>query len=316
MEIIRDKDYDAFRLTGEHPAFVALGIFDGVHRGHQQIVKTTVDLARSRGGQAIVYTFANHPAEVLAGRRVPPRLMSMERRLQVFEELGVDITVMPEFTLSLSQMPPEDFVQQVLLGKLRITHAVVGANYRFGHKRAGDASLLKEMGAVRSFGVTVIEPLNVEGEPISSTRIRNALATGDLSSANAMLGRPMEIDGVIIEGERRGRTLGIPTINLSVDDLCPLSDGVYATRTVLRNHPPLIGVGYIGRKPTFHGDVQPRILEVHLFDLDEDLYGQTAVVEVHKHLRTSERFGGAEELVAQIRRDIHAAREYFAQGSE
>lgn len=312
MEVIGPDSFKPYQLPPEVHPVVALGVFDGIHLGHRKVIRRAVEAARAAGCPSAVFSFCNHPAEIVRPDDAPARLTSLPRRLEIFESLSVDYAFVPLFTREFSQLPPEEFARRILVERLHASAAVVGENYRFGHQRRGDVTLLRELGADHGFRIEVVEPYLIDGEPVSSTRVRRALSEGKVEEAWTMLGRPFEISGTIIEGERRGRTLGIPTINLKAGERTPIADGVYSAITHLPDRVPVTGIGYVGRKPTFSGEAE-RLLEVNLFDFEDDVYGVEARVELHTRIRGSVRFNGPEALVRQIREDQKVAREYFAE---
>lgn len=315
MHVIDDESFRGFHMDCQRPVIGALGFFDGLHRGHVSVIGRAVEGARRAEGRSLVLTFENHPAEVLSPGQSPPRLMSVERRASLIEQLGVDVLVMPRFTLAFSRMSAEEFADRILRDKLALTGIVVGENFRFGFQRQGDRDFLMEWGARRGIEVVVLPPVMEDGAPVSSTRVRRLLKTGQMEEATHLLGRPFEVEGPVVMGEQRGRLLGIPTLNLEVNEQAPLVDGVYVTRTDVGGRKGLPGVGYVGRKPTFHGELHRRVLEVHLLDFEGDIYGQKARVEVLKWLRGSTRFENPRDLVEQIRQDIGIARSYVAEGT-
>lgn len=284
---------------------VTLGSFDGVHLGHQELIRRAQDRAQALGGHSCAYTFHPAPQDVLRPDNGIPRIQRLEDRLSRLLELGVDHVVVEPFDLEFARREASWFVQVVLLHRLRAREIVVGWDFRFGRNREGDADLI-----ARSSGLPVhqIEALCDGTEPISSSRIRRALAAGRVGAATALLGRPHEAVGEVVPGDGRGRTLGFPTANLRpLSSLLPMN-GVYAVRA--RMEEPrgdwLPGVANLGTRPTFSGS--ERRVEVHLLDYRADLYGRRLRVAFVQRLRDERRFAGAEDLRAQIDRDIAAAR--------
>jgi riboflavin kinase / FMN adenylyltransferase len=263
-----------------------------------------------------VVTFEPHPREVLTPDRAPPRLTPLRVKARVLVALGVDHLFALAFNHHLMSKSPEQFVHDVLAGGLGVRHVVVGFDFRFGHKRAGDADLLAALGDEYGFGVTRIEPVAWRGEVCSSSRIRAAVATGDVALARDLLGHPFLIEGRVIAGERRGRELGYPTANLRPGPrgLWP-ADGIYAVRAAWDPHQPVWydAVASLGVRPTFGGG--ERLLEVHVFDQDLDLYGQRLCCAFVARLRAEETFATIEELKAQMARDGAAARMALAAAS-
>jgi riboflavin kinase / FMN adenylyltransferase len=288
---------------------VAVGNFDGVHRGHQALVAQAVADARASKGTAVVLTFDPHPSRVLAPERAPATLMTLEQKAEWLFRLGVDRVAVLPFTPLLAAQPATEFAHRVLHGALQATTVVVGAAFRFGHGRAGDVALLRRLGRSLGFRVHGMRPVFHQGAPISSSRVREALARGDVAGAAEMIGRLFAIDGRVVQGVGRGRTLGIPTANLApLNEMLP-GNGVYACwlRVGGPGRPVWPAAANVGRRPTFGG--AETTVEAHVIGVDEDMYGQTARLAFQARLRPEETFPGAEALVAQIRRDVARARE-------
>ena len=290
-------------------SIVTTGTFDGVHRGHQAIVRYLVARAREVGGVPTVVTFDPHPREVLTGHAVP-LLTTLEERADALEALGVERFVVVPFSRDLSLLEPEDYVADVLVGQVGMREIVIGYDHRFGRKARGDRALLERLGPDLGFTVDVI-PEQIEGDvTVSSTEVRRLLAeTGDAARAAGLLGRPYRIVGTVARGAARGRQIGYPTANVQPTDPRKLVPrlGVYAVRAVLPDGAEAGGMMNVGRRPTFETD-GARTIEVHLFDLDRDLYGQRLAVDVVARLRDEQRFDGVDALVAQLGRDAAAAR--------
>jgi len=286
-----------------------IGVFDGVHLGHRAILERTIACARDLGRPAAALTFSVHPDRLLRGR-APRTLQSLEHRLQAMDELGLDGAVVLEFDARLRDRSAEEFVDLYLVRALAIRRLVLGHDTAIGQDRRGDASLLRELGGRLGFTVEVVGEVCIGGVPISSTTIRSALESGDLAAARAMLGRAPSVLGRVVEGARRGRTLGFPTANLDVREDCVPAAGVYAVlvREEARVHR---GVCNIGLRPTF--DAGPHVVvEVHLLGFSGDLYGRLLRVDFIERLRPEQRFADAAALRLQIARDIDAARASFA----
>ena len=299
-------------------SIVTTGTFDGVHHGHQAIVRYLVDRARHVGGAPTVVTFDPHPREVLTGTPVP-LLTTLDERADLLEALGVERFVVVPFSRDLSLLEPEDYVRDVLVGRVGTREIVVGYDHRFGRRARGDRALLEHLGEEHGFSVDVI-PAHVEGDvTVSSTEVRRLLAEdGDAARAATLLGRPYRIAGTVVRGDARGRTIGFPTANVapSSDRKLVPAVGVYAVRAALpggAGRPPEVrdGMMNVGRRPTFEADGATRV-EVHLFDTDADLYGRRLVVDVVARLRGERRFDGVDGLVAQLGRDRDAARAALA----
>jgi len=286
---------------------LTVGSFDGVHRGHQAVLAELARVARDRGLESAVITFDPHPLEIVNPAAAPRLLTLTEEKLEQLRAVVARVEVLP-FTAELASLGPEEFTRQVLLERFGMRQLVLGYDHGFGRERSGDVALLRRLGSDAGFGVDEVDAVRDDGQPISSTLIRTAVAHGDLSSAARWLGRPYSLRGVVTRGEGRGRTIGIPTINLPAPDprkLLP-PDGVYAARVVWR------GTRYDammnqGPRPTF--GVAERGLEAHLFDFTGELYGETVTVEWVRRLRDVQRFPSRDALVAQLARDARAARD-------
>jgi riboflavin kinase / FMN adenylyltransferase len=296
----------------EEGSAVAIGVFDGVHLGHQQVVAEARRLAAERRARSAVVTFDRHPAAVVRPESAPKLLTDLDQRLELLAGLGVEVTYVVAFDEERSKESAEDFVETVLVGCLAAKAVVVGADFHFGHARRGNVDLLREVGRRAGFEVDGVELLASKEEgatPISSTAIRAALAAGDLAEANRMLGRPHEVRGVVGEGDRRGRELGYPTANVAVPaDICLPADGIYAgwyLRPDGAAHPCAIS---LGRRPTFYADADTSLLEAHLLDFDGDLYGERARVRFVARLRDELRFDSVDDLVRQMASDVDEAR--------
>ena len=291
---------------------VAIGNFDGVHLGHQALVRRAQTLAAELGALAAVLTFEPMPLEVLRPAAAPARLMRLRDKVLALEELGLDRLYVARFDARLQAMTPADF-EALVARDLGAVHVVVGANFRYAHGRSGSIETLRAAGAGVGFGVDVIEPVACpNGERVSSTRVREALARDELDHARELIGRPYRISGRVVHGEHLGRTLGYPTANLKLGRGRPPLAGIYAVRA------HLAGVSYpavasLGTRPTV-GGVEP-LLETHLFDFEGDLYGRCLGVEFVEKLRSEERFASLDALVVQMNEDAARARAVLARNS-
>ncbi|MDG2908507.1 MAG: bifunctional riboflavin kinase/FAD synthetase [Acidimicrobiales bacterium] len=301
-------------LSGSHdvPVAVALGTFDGVHLGHQEVLGRTVREARQRGIAAAVVTFVGHPAQVLRPESAPLLLTTLDDRLDLIGECGIDIAFLIDFDEVVAQRTALEFTKTVLIGQVGAEVLIVGHDLHFGNRREGNLAFLHEKRPEHGLdviGVDAVREMPLTVEPISSTAIRRALQGGDVVHAAKMLGRPYEVGGEVIHGEQRGRTLGFPTANIPVaQDRAWPSDGVYAgwfKRADGSSHPCAIN---IGRRPTFYLHAEHSLLEAHLIDFDGDLYGESCRVSFAEFLRGERRFDGAESLVNQLKDDIMGAR--------
>ena len=287
-------------------AAVAIGAFDGVHRGHQRVIAGAAAAARALKAPLGVVTFEPHPRRWFAPEAPWFRLMTPGQQNRALEALGVDRLYRLPFDADMVAMSPEDFVRQVLVEGLGVRHVSVGPDFTYGKGRSGTVEQLAAFGRQYGFGVTVASLLFDEGEKCASTAIRAALKAGKPERANALLGRPYAIEGVVVHGDHLGRKIGFPTANISLDDYIRLQHGIYAARTRLADGREVPGVAYIGARPTVNG-VDER-LEVNLFDFDEDLYGQTLETDLVAYIRGDVKFDGLEALTAQIAKDCAEAR--------
>lgn len=288
------------------PALITLGSFDGVHLGHQALLSSLVQSAHTRGYRAAVVTFFPHPALVLRGHQPGFYLTSPEEKADLFAALGIDLLVTHPFAPEVSQLTAAQFVGQ-LKAAFQFKEIWCGADFAFGHNREGTIDWLRSHG----HSVHVFEPVFNAGHPISSSRIRRALAEGDVTLAAECLGRPFQLAGQVIEGNKRGHTLGFPTANLQIwEEHARPARGVYACRARV-GRTPMEAVTNIGVRPTFDGE--PRLtIEAHLLDFEADLYGHRLRLDFVERLRPEQKFGGVNELAAQIRKDILNARAVFA----
>jgi riboflavin kinase / FMN adenylyltransferase len=288
------------------PSVVTIGNFDGVHRGHQVLLRRAVGAAHEQGVRAVAVTFHPHPAAVLRPGSEPPALQTLEDRIDRLLDEGIDLVLVLRFTERLASLGPHLFVQQVLVERLRAVQVIVGSNFRFGHKASGNVVTLNDAGAAHGFRTEVVTLLDLDGVALSSSNVREHLERGDVGWANRALGRPFSLHGEVVPGDGRGRTIGVPTANLAVpDEVLVPGNGVYAGHAELdgRRHPCVTNVGV---RPTFDG--QRRSVEAHLLEADLDLYGRELRIGFEHRLREEQRFADVEALVAQIRADITEAR--------
>ncbi len=305
MTVLRG-DPTRWRLDDASSA-VTIGVYDGVHRGHQAVLRDLESRADEVGARRrVVLTFDPHPLAVVAPERAPKLLTTLDRRIEILESLGVDVVGVLPFR-QIRQMHPDEFIQRVLVDALHARLVVVGTNFRFGLDREGDVATLRRVGATLGFDVDAVELLRGDGATLSSSAIRAMLARGDVRHAAEALGRPHEVAGRVVAGDRRGRQIGFPTANLAVPtELMIPADGVYAVWAEVSGgrHRAVVN---IGTRPTFDGG--DRVVEAHLLDFDQDLYGLDMRLEFVDRLRDERRFAGIDELVGQIRHDIQAAEE-------
>lgn len=289
---------------------VCIGAFDGLHLGHQALVRRAVMRARELGARAMAVTFDPLPREHFARDAAPARLMPTRRRVEGLFGLGIEEVALLRFGPRLSAMDAEAFAGDVLGEALAAREVWVGPDFRFGRGRAGDLALLKRVGALRGFGADAIDPVHAGGERVSSTRIRHALATGDFELAERLLGRAYVIEGRVVRGRRLGRVLGYPTANLHLPRGTPPLSGIFATRVHGLGPAALPGVSSLGTRPTV-GGVEP-LLETHIFDFDADIYTRRIGIEFVAKLRDELKFEDLDALVAQMHRDSAQARQILA----
>jgi riboflavin kinase/FMN adenylyltransferase len=288
--------------TTEHG--VAIGVFDGVHRGHLAVFRALEDASEGRPLAAL--TFSTHPDAVVPGRSAPPALTTMDRRLELFEEAGIETVAIIDFTPDTMRLTPEAFVERYLVDGLDATAVAVGHGFRFGHEAAGTVDTLRLLGQRHGFMIVATPIVEVHGTEVRSSTIRAAVSSGGVALAARMLGRPFEIEGDVRPGDHRGRTIGVPTANVAMPEgFVRPAGGVYAVRATV-DGATYDGVCNVGTRPTFGGG--PEIIEVHLLDVDIDLYGRAVRVEFVDRIRDEQPFPSVEALVAQINHDIERAR--------
>ena len=290
-------------------SIITLGNFDGLHLGHQELIRMVTTRAKETGAAGMVVTFRPHPLKILAPEKCPPLISIYEEKIEFFEKLGIDILVKIPFTREFSLMPPHDFVKNILCDLLGAKEIFVGYNYRFGKGREGNIQKLREFGKEFGFTVREIEQISLNGEVLSSTRIRQLLIEGEVEYASRLLGRPYAITGVVVKGDGRGKLLGFPTANIASKHMIVPSDGVYAVRIFARDK-YYDGVVNIGMRPTFNK--YETTIEVHIFNFNEDLYGEEISLFFIKRIRDEKKFANVEELISQIRKDIKIARSALA----
>lgn len=297
-----------FDARDKRPA-VGLGNFDGVHIGHQAILAAVKADAAKRGAPSVLYTHDPHPAVVLRHGTPPPKITTLEEKIEIVDALGLDYMVVEPFTIDFAAQTPEEFVQNVLVGRLGIGHAFVGENFGFGKGRAGKATDLQAFGRTLGFDVTLVPPVNVGGQPASSTRVRAAVQAGDVALAQELLGRPFALRGTVVHGAARGAGLGFPTANLAPDkDLLP-ARGVYACIAWL-DRKPYSALTNVGVKPTF--GTEALTIEAFLLDYHGDAYGHSLNLEMIARLREEKKFPGIEALKAQIASDVEEGKKILA----
>jgi len=305
MQVLRSIS-ELSQLAG--PLFTAIGVFDGVHLGHQAVISTSARAAQEAGGTPVVVTFDPHPAKVLRPREAPHLLTATQHKIALIRDLGVAHLLVIHFDRAFAATPPEKFVRQLVAHGKPLRQICVGHEWSFGKNRAGNLQLLKKLGAENGFEVVGIKPVAVNGTVVSSTAIRAAVQAGDFARAAEMLGREYSILGTVKRGAQLGRKLGFPTANLSAHSEQFPPNGVYAAEAKLGHEIFLRGVANLGFRPTFPQAMPERLLELHLFDLDRDIYGEDVEVRFLQFLRGERKFANTDELAAQIARDVAQAR--------
>jgi riboflavin kinase/FMN adenylyltransferase len=289
---------------------LAIGVFDGLHRGHQAVIGRALESSRQTGGNAVVVTFHPHPVRVLRPEKAPRLLTSTPHKVKLIEKLGVDAVLLLEFTLEFSKTPPEIFIERLVRAANRLSQICVGQEWTFGANRSGSIRLLEELAPKLGFQVASVPPVLVGERVVSSTLIRSAVECGDLESAAKYLGRDFTILGTVTEGRQLGRRLGFPTANLRAHNELFPPNGVYAAKAWFRDN-EYGGVVNIGVRPTIENETGERILELHLFDFEQQIYGEDVEVAFLAYLRPEHKFSGVDELQNQIQRDAETARRVY-----
>jgi riboflavin kinase/FMN adenylyltransferase len=304
---------DAWNSTDVPRGLVAtVGNFDGIHRGQRAILDRVVERARERGAHSAVVTFQPHPLEVLRPREAPALLTTPAQKERLVEEAGIELLLVVRFDAELAARPAEDFVRRFLVQRLGIVELLVGSDFRFGKGREGDVALLRRLGEELGFTAAGVDVVRWDGEPVSSSRIRQALLEGRVDDAHGMLGRPYELTGKVLRGDRMGQKLGWPTINLKPENALVPRDGVYACQVQLPGFPePFDAATNIGTRPTVYENFY-RVVESHILDFASNVYGQKVALRFHRRLRDERIFPTIMDLSAQIGRDVEETREHFA----
>ena len=290
------------------PIFLAIGVFDGVHRGHQAVISTSADHARAANGTPVVVTFDPHPEKVLRPQAAPHLLSATQHKIALIRALGVEHLLVIGFDKQFAATEPEDFVQQLVTYSKPLREICVGHEWSFGKNRRGNLALLKKLGATFNFDVVGIPPVKINGAVVSSTAVREAVEKGDLAKAAEILGREYTILGTVTRGDNLGKKLGFPTANLSAHSEQFPPNGVYAAEARIEGRLNR-GVINLGVRPTVSSGTSERVLEIHLFDFDRDIYGQDVEVRFLKFLRPEKKFESLDALVQQIRHDVEQARQ-------
>jgi riboflavin kinase/FMN adenylyltransferase len=295
-----------------------VGNFDGLHVGHQEILRIVTERAQARRGESAVYTFEPHPRKVLRPADAPRLLTTLEQKLELIDDAGVDVVVVERFDEEFARRSADEFVRDVLHARLRPEEVFVGYDFRFGHDREGSMRTLTELGPHLGFAVTIVPEVTVGGRDVNSTRIRELLAAGSVGEAAELLGRPYRVRGLVVEGDRRGRTLGFPTVNLAPENEVLPATGVYAGRLRVlggergEGEAEWPAVVNVGRRPTFKDAAAPVLAEAHVIDWSGDLYGRRVELSFLHHLREERRFPDVAALRSQIEADRDEARRRLA----
>ncbi|MEU6150385.1 bifunctional riboflavin kinase/FAD synthetase [Actinosynnema sp. NPDC047251] len=286
---------------------VTIGVFDGVHRGHQALVGRAVELAAEKGVPSVLMTFDPHPSEVVRPGSHPAQLTSLRRRSELVEQLGVDVFCVVPFTVEVSRMTAAEFVHEILVDRLHVASVVVGQNFTFGSKAAGNVDLLRALGQRFGFGTEGADLVTDDGVTYSSTYIRACIDAGDVKAAAQALGRPHRLEGIVVRGDGRGKELGFPTANLSTTRFAAVpADGVYACWFIHSSGRRLRAAVSVGTNPTFSG--RERRVEAFVLDVDEDFYGQRVALDFVERLRAMERYDTVDELLDQMHKDVAQTR--------
>lgn len=308
MKVFRSLD----EIKDIKETVVAVGNFDGIHVGHQELIRRTVKSAKISGIKSAVFTFNNHPKNVLAGKRVIKNIMYPEEKITMLKKMGIDYVFSIDFDYQISHTPAEQFITDILIDKFKMKEMYCGFNYNFGYKAEGDTDLLVKMGQKHGFGIHVMDPVRVDGQVVSSSLIRSLINDGNVDEARIMLGRNYAIGGEVVRGNMIGRTIGFPTSNILIDEtMVTPSNGVYITKCNY-NMVQYPGITNVGIKPTI-GD-NKRVIETHIFDFNKDIYGRMIKVEFVKKIRDEMKFPSVDALAEQIQNDCQTARDYHEEG--
>lgn len=308
MRILKDIS----EIKRDEKSIITLGTFDGLHLGHQQIVDKVIQKSRNTGGRSFLITFDPHPRKVIPGRTDVKLLSTLNEKIMILEQMNLDNLFVINFTPEFSRQSPEEFVEKYLVSGIGLKEIIIGHDHHFGKGRDGNFYILQELGRKFNFEVTLIPEFSVYGETVSSTKIRNSLLAGDVVRAGNMLGRPYSFTGKIVRGDGRGKQLGFPTANISVDNpdkLIP-ANGIYAAECIVDNEKHF-GLLSIGSRPTFHqdGNIIP---EFYIFDFDRDIYDRIMQVNMVEKIRDEEKFNSVDELIIQMKKDEEIGKEILS----
>lgn len=291
------------------PTVITLGYFDGIHLGHQRLIDTTKKIAAKKNIKSAVFTFKTHPLSIISPEKAPKLLFSNDKKIEIVESLGIDYMIYLDFTFNMMNEKPEEFVKNILVDKFNAKHIVVGFNYKFGYKGMGTSNTLIELGKKYNFEVTIIEPVKINDQTVSSTLIRTLIENGEVELAKSYLGRPYSMTGVVILGKGLGKKLSIPTANIAVEDTTIIpSYGVYYTKVLLHNH-QFDAITNVGNNPTFLN--HPIVIENYLFNFNHEIYGEKIEVFFLKKIRSERKFNSIEKLASQIKKDINFVKRFL-----
>ena len=306
MEIIRDIS-ELDRVT--QSTGVALGTFDGLHIGHQEVIRTMILNCQKRNIKSCVFTFSNHPRGLTTSNGAPPRILSLADKTKLLESFGVDILVLLRFDERLMGIPADEFVRDILINGLNTRYLTVGFDFRFGKGAKGNVNLLKAYSEDGHYDVDIVSPIERDGEKISSSAIRELLMDGNIEDVKAQLGRHHHVSGEVVKGKRLGNEIGFPTANLKISaNMTLIKPGVYVTKTSVRDT-VYYSVSNVGYNPTF--DQKMFNLETYILDFDKDIYGEIITIEFYTRIRDELKMSSIDQLVEYIKNDVNVTREYF-----
>ena len=306
MKLVRHLTSLPAQHTG---SVIAIGNFDGIHLGHQSIIRQMLDTSRETGFPCVLFTFEPYPREFFSPEKAPARIMRLREKIICLREFAIDYLVCQRFDLALSKLPAEDFIEQYLVDKLRVRRLIVGEDFRFGHNRTGDLELLLRAGRNSGFEVDCTGNVVIDGRRVSSSWLRECLEQGDLSRVMQLTGRPYTISGRVVHGDKRGKSLGFPTININLHRLRSPVSGIFASRVHGLVENGLPAVSSIGSRPVFNGTFIN--LETHILDFSGDVYNRYVSVELCKKIRDEQDFTSVDDLKARMKTDIEETRNYF-----
>ncbi|MEG8946037.1 bifunctional riboflavin kinase/FAD synthetase [Rosettibacter firmus] len=305
MKVYKDiSEFKKDKITA-----ITVGSFDGLHIGHQKILKKLLEITNQINGTSVLLTFDPHPRMVISKNFDFKILTTLEEKISLLEKYGIENLIIQNFTKEFSNISSDDFIKKILVDKIGISHIIIGHDHKFGKDRLGDEKKLKELGDIYNFNVTSVEAEIIDGQIVSSTKIRKALMEGDIEKVNLFLGRNYSIIGKVVEGAKRGKMLGFPTANIQLNDSNKAipAGGVYAVNVKLRDQ-NYSGIMNIGKRPTFESN-NHTVLEVNLFDFNDNIYNEIIQVDFIKRIRDEKKFESKDELINQIKYDIQKAKE-------